>query len=91
MKKCIKNKHEPTLIGIQSKWNRKDLEKNNISKAALNVIDTETFDLIKDTFANEELEENFSDLICRLKINNKDADTCFLVEHKYYKDRMAIF
>src|SRR5699024_7549115 len=69
----------------------KDFIENNIPKEALDVIDMETIELIKDTFINKELEESFSDLIYRIKINNKDAYICFLLEHKSYKDKMTIF
>ncbi len=69
----------------------KDFIENNIPKEALNIMDMESLELQKDSFINKELEENFSDLIYRVKINNKDAYICFLLEHKSYKDKMAIF
>jgi len=51
----------------------------------------ETLKLQKDTFINKELQENFSDIIYRVKFNNRDAYICFLFEHKSYKDKMTIF
>lgn len=92
MKNEIQHKHDATFKEVFSqKRIAKDFIKNNIPEEALNIIDMESLELQKDTFINEELKENFSDLIYKVKINNKEAYICFLLEHKSYKDKMAIF
>lgn len=92
MKKEITNKHDTTFKEVFSqKRIARDFIENNIPKEALEVIDMESLELEKDTFINEELKENFSDLIYRVKINNKNGYISFLLEHKSYKDKMTIF
>ena len=91
MKNVITNKHDLTFKEVFSqKRIAKDFIENNIPKEALDIIDMESFELTKDTFINDVLKENFSDLIYRVKINNKDAYISFLLEHKSYKDKMTI-
>lgn len=92
MKNEIINKHDATFKEVFSqKRIAKDFLENNIPKEALDVLDMESLELIKDTFINKELKESFSDLIYRVKINKKDAYIAFLLEHKSYRDRLAIF
>ncbi|MBU5426765.1 Rpn family recombination-promoting nuclease/putative transposase [Tissierella pigra] len=92
MKNEVVNKHDVTFKEVFSqKRIAKDFIENNIPKEALDIIDMESLELQKDTFINKELQENFSDLIYRVKINNKDAYISFLIEHKSYKDKLAIF
>ncbi len=92
MKNEINNKHDATFKEVFSqKRIAKDFIENNIPKEALDVIDIESLELQKDTFINKELEENFSDLVYRVKIKGKDAYISFLLEHKSYKDKMVIF
>ncbi|MBS4536666.1 Rpn family recombination-promoting nuclease/putative transposase [Clostridium sp. D2Q-14] len=92
MKNEIINKHDATFKEVFSqKRIAKDFIENNIPKEVLDIINMESLELQKDTFINEKLQENFSDLIYRVKINNKDAYISFLLEHKSYKDKMVIF
>lgn len=92
MKNEIISKHDATFKEVFSqKRIAKDFIENNIPKEVLDIMNMESLELQKDTFINEELKENFSDLIYRVKINNKEAYICFLLEHKSYKDKMAIF
>ena len=91
MKNEVVNKHDATFKEVFSQKRAKDFIENNIPKEALDVIDMESLELIKDIFINEELQESFSDLIYRVKINNKNAYISFLLEHKSYRDKLAIF
>lgn len=92
MKNEIANKHDATFKEVFSqKRIAMDFLKNNIPNEVLSIIDMESLVLQKDTFINNDLEENFSDLVYSVKINNKDAYISFLLEHKSYKDRMVIF
>ena len=43
------------------------------------------------TFLDEDLKEEFSDLLFKVSINNKDSYIYMLFEHKSYRDRMVIF
>ena len=92
MKDEIVNKHDAMFKEVFSqKRIAKDFIENNIPKEALDMIDMDSLELQKDTFTNEELKENFSDLIYRVNINKRKAYICFLLEHKSFKDKMAIF
>ncbi len=92
MENRITKKHDTTFKEVFSqKRIAKDFIENNIPKEALNIIDLESFELQKDSFISKELQENFSDLIYKVRINNRDAYICFLLEHKSYKDKLAIF
>ncbi|WP_084051980.1 Rpn family recombination-promoting nuclease/putative transposase [Desulfonispora thiosulfatigenes] len=92
MKNEIVNKHDLTFKEVFSqKKIAENFIKNNIPKEALAIIDMGSLELQKDTFINEELQENFSDLIYKVKINNKESYISFLLEHKSYKDKMTIF
>lgn len=92
MKNEIVNKHDAVFKEVFSqKRIAKDFIENNIPKEALDIIDTNSMELIKDTFINKELQGSFSDLIYEVKINNRDAYICFLLEHKSYRDKLTIF
>lgn len=45
----------------------------------------------KESFLDEDLREEFSDLLFRVNINNKDGYIYLLFEHKAYRDRKVIF
>jgi len=92
MKYEIANKHDATFKEVFSqKRIAKDFIENNIPKEALDIMDMGSLELEKDTFINKELQESFSDIIYRVKINNTDAYICFLLEQKSYRDKVAIF
>ncbi|NMA94449.1 MAG: Rpn family recombination-promoting nuclease/putative transposase [Clostridiales bacterium] len=88
----IVNKHDITFKEVFSqKRIAKDFIINSIPKSALDVVDLDTLELVKDTFVNKDLKESFSDLIYKVKIKDEDAYICFLLEHKSYKDKMTVF
>ncbi len=81
MKNEITNIHDASFKEVFSqKRIAKDFIINNIPKEALAIVDIESLELQKDTFINKELRENFSDLIYKIKVNNKDAYISFLLE-----------
>lgn len=45
----------------------------------------------KGSYLDKGLKEQFTDLLFRVNINNKEGYIYFLFEHKSYKDRMVIF
>ena len=45
----------------------------------------------KESFLDEDLREEFSDLLFKVTMNSKDSYIYLLFEHKSYKDRMVIF
>ena len=55
------------------------------------MIDIDTLEPQKESFLDEKLKEEFSDLLFRVMINDKEGYIYFLFEHKSYKDRMVIF
>lgn len=57
----------------------------------LNIIDMSTLEPQNGTFLDEDLKEEFSDLLFRVSINNKDGYIYLLFEHKAYRDRKVIF
>ena len=92
MRNEIVNKHDATFKEVFSqKRIARDFIENSLPEEALAIIDMESLELVKDTFINEGLKENFSDLIYRVKINNRDAYITILLEHKSYRDKLAIF
>lgn len=69
----------------------KDFLVNYLPMNLLQVVDVNTLVPQKDSFINKELEENFSDLLFKVNINNKEGYFYFLFEHKSYLDREIIF
>ena len=57
----------------------------------MQIIDMDTLEPQKESFLDEKLNEEFSDLLFRVMINNKEGYIYFLFEHKSYKDKMVIF
>lgn len=69
----------------------KDFLMHYLPESIMNVIDVNTLDPQKDSFINEELEENFSDLLFKVDIANKEGYLYFLFEHKSYSDKGIAF
>ena len=57
----------------------------------LNIMDMSTIEAQKDTYLDKDLREQFSDLLFRVQINNKDSYIYLLFEHKSYRDKRVIF
>ena len=68
-----------------------DFLSNYLPKDLINIIDMNTLEPQKESFLDENLKEEFSDLLFRVCINNKESYIYLLFEHKSYKDRMIIF
>lgn len=51
----------------------------------------DTLEPQKDSYLDEQLKEQFTDLLFKANINDKEGYVYFLFEHKSYKDRMVIF
>lgn len=68
-----------------------DFLSNYLPKDLIKIIDMNTLEPQKESFLDEDLKEEFSDLLFRVTINNKEGYIYFLFEHKSYKDRMVIF
>ena len=62
----------------------KDFINNYVPQSILNIVDMNILEPQKDSFINKELEEAFSDLLFRTKINNREGYIYFLFEHKSY-------
>lgn len=69
----------------------KDFLNNYLPQNIMNIIDIDTLEPQKDSFINEELKEEFSDLLFRVNINNKDGYLYFLFEHKSYTSKDVSF
>lgn len=69
----------------------KDFVKNYVPKGILKAIDINTLEPQKDSFINEELQEVFSDMLFRAKINKKEGYLYFLFEHKSYTSKDIAF
>ena len=65
----------------------KDFIANYLPKQVLQVLDVNTLMPQKDSFINPELEENFSDLLFKIDILNKEGYLYLLFEHKSYQDK----
>lgn len=56
--------------------------KNYLPKSILKVIDLEQIQSEKESYIDEELKENFSDILFKTKIQGKEGYIYFLFEHK---------
>ena len=63
------------------------LLENYLPESVLKLIDLSELELEKDSMIEEELTDLFSDLIYRVKINNRAAYLYLLFEHKSYPER----
>ena len=68
-----------------------DFLQSYLPKDLLNIIDMDTLEPQKDSYLDEQLKEQFTDLLFKTNINDKEGYVYFLFEHKSYKDRMVIF
>ncbi len=62
-----------------------DFLTNYLPKEILQIIDLERLSLEKDSFIDQELEEAYSDLLYKTRINGKEGYLYFLFEHKSYQ------
>lgn len=69
----------------------KDFLHNYLPKEIMEIIDLDTLEPQKDSFINKELEERFSDLLFKVKINRREGYICFLFEHKSYPSKDIAF
>lgn len=69
----------------------KDVIEKNLPKEVLDRLDMDSLEKLDGSFISEKLKETFSDIIYRVKINNRDAYIALLLEHKSYTDKFAIF
>jgi predicted transposase/invertase (TIGR01784 family) len=64
---------------------------NYLPKDLVSLIDFKTIEPQKDSFINKKLKENFSDLLFKTKINDKESYIYFLLEHKSHPDKKIAF
>ncbi len=57
----------------------------------MEVLNTETLALQKDSFIDKKLKQNFSDLLFSAEINGREGYVYFLFEHKSYPDKTVVF
>ncbi|MDD3272351.1 MAG: Rpn family recombination-promoting nuclease/putative transposase [Syntrophomonadaceae bacterium] len=69
----------------------KDFLNNYLPENIIKVIDLDTLEPQKDSFINEKLQEGFSDLLFKAKINNREGYIYFLFEHKSYTSKDIAF
>ena len=60
----------------------RDFLNNYLPQNIVDIIDTDTLEPQKDSFINEELQESFSDLLFKARINKREGYLYFLFEHK---------
>lgn len=63
----------------------KDFLQHYLPEQILGIIELETVTPQKDSFISAELDDYFSDLLFRVKINDEEAYIYFLLEHKTYE------
>lgn len=69
-----------------------DLLKLYLPHAITKLIDTKRIEQVKDSFVDEELQEEFSDLIFRVGLKNgSDVFVYILLEHKSFPDKWVAF
>lgn len=65
----------------------KDFLSNYLPQNIMDIIDINSLEPQKDSFINEKLQENFSDLLFKVNINKKEGYIYFLFEHKSYTSK----
>lgn len=69
----------------------KDFIIHYFPQVILQMIDVDTLEVQKDSFINKELQENFSDLLLKVNICNREGYLYLLFEHKSYRDSGILF
>jgi len=69
----------------------RDFIKHYVPENILKVIDVNTLEPQKDSFINEDLQEVFSDMLFKVRINKKKGYLYFLFEHKSYTSKNISF
>ena len=72
---------------LSKKENAQSFLENYLPKHILNLIDLEELQIEKDSYVTKELEEYYSDLVYKVKINNREGYIYLLLEHKSYYER----
>jgi predicted transposase/invertase (TIGR01784 family) len=67
----------------------RDFIENYLPEPILKIIDLNELEIQNSSHVDEELNEVFSDLLFRTKIDQRDGYLYFLFEHKSYPDRMV--
>lgn len=67
-----------------------DFLNNYLPSEVLEVVDLSTIEVQNGSFVDKKFKEQFSDLLFRVDINDKDGYIYFLFEHKSYNDRLTI-
>ncbi len=81
----INNAHDKFFKQTMTdKKKARNLLENYLPLKMLRLIDLEEMELEKDSMIEEELKDVFSDLIYKVKLNDKEAYLYFLFEHKSY-------
>ncbi len=68
-----------------------DFLTNYLPASIVKYIDIDTLDPQKDSFIDNNLDENFSDLLFKANIANEEGYVYFLFEHKSYPDKGVAF
>ena len=66
----------------------RDFLENYLPQSILKILDLNDLEIQNSSHVDEELNEVFSDLLFKTKINQRDGYLYFLFEHKSYPDRM---
>jgi len=69
----------------------RDFLNNYLPQNIVDIIDIDTLEPQKDSHINKKLQENFSDLLFKARINNREGYLYFLFEHKSYPSRDIAF
>lgn len=69
----------------------KDFLNNYLPEELVDIIDMDTLESQPTSYISKELKEQFTDLLFRVNILEREAYIFFLFEHKSYRDRMVIF
>lgn len=64
---------------------------NNLPAEVIKLLDMDSLEKLDGSFINEELKENFADIIYKVKINQKECYIVLLLEHKSQPDKLTAF
>ena len=89
----VNNPHDKFFKATFSKEEvAKDFLDTQLPKEISELLDTSTFELLKDSFIDDRLSEHLSDLLYKVPLKDKPAKTYVyvLMEHKSMEERLRI-
>ena len=89
MSESVHDKFSKALLSERE--NAIDFLQNFLPVEVVSLLDLQTWELEKESFVDENLQEQFSDIIYRFQLSGQEVYIYTLLEHKSYPDRFTAF